>query len=340
MKRLACLQRIPVLGRRPRQRSAGTGSTGSHESREVVYSAWRVHVRREQASLSLAVKTERAEQGVLLGDSSTIAARDRGLRQPRSCPSSPPPPRPPAVPSCGTTDVGCALVAAAATGEGAAATSPPGASPDRRRRARPPRGGPPPPPPAPPPLDRRLRRTALGRPHQTCEPASPRPRPRCRASQPAAAPSRGPSGRLPRRPPPRARPRRRARACRRRRRRRRRQLEARAASAGLPGTTRWTSAPPDLTGSSSLSTRSSAAGVSGQLQPQIRVRRLLTFSRSAATLKALRAGTANPMPSACAAVAVLMPTTRPFRSNNGPPEFSYRIAAPVWMNRTPIGPAR
>ena len=54
---------------------------GSHESREVFFSAWRAHVRREQASLLLLAVAKTAicsvtgsldsarEQGVLLGDS-------------------------------------------------------------------------------------------------------------------------------------------------------------------------------------------------------------------------------------------------------------------------------
>jgi len=49
---------------------------------------------------------------------------------------------------------------------------------------------------------------------------------------------------------------------------------------------------------------------------------------------ALDTGTANPIPSACIAVAVLMPTTRPVSSRSGPPELPGLIAASVWMNRT------
>lgn len=46
----------------------------------------------------------------------------------------------------------------------------------------------------------------------------------------------------------------------------------------------------------------------------------------------LSIGMAKPMPSACAAMAVLMPTTSPNSFTNGPPEFPGLIAASVWMN--------
>ena len=87
VKRLACLQRTRTspfwVGDLTNVKSAFLDwiDDGSHESREVVYSAWRAHGRREQAFLLLLAFTKTAicsvsgsldsarEQGVLLGDS-------------------------------------------------------------------------------------------------------------------------------------------------------------------------------------------------------------------------------------------------------------------------------
>ena len=86
-KRLACLQHARTnrfwVGDLASVKSALLDwiESGSHESREVVHSAWRAHVRREQAFLLLLAVTKTAvcsvtgsldsarEQGVLLGDS-------------------------------------------------------------------------------------------------------------------------------------------------------------------------------------------------------------------------------------------------------------------------------
>ena len=87
VKRLACLQQARTspfwVGDLANVKSAFLDwiDDGSHESREVVYSAWRAHGRREQAFLLLLAVTKTAvcsvtgsldsarEQGVLLGDS-------------------------------------------------------------------------------------------------------------------------------------------------------------------------------------------------------------------------------------------------------------------------------
>ena len=42
-------------------------------------------------------------------------------------------------------------------------------------------------------------------------------------------------------------------------------------------------------------------------------------------------GIANPMFEACALIAVVMPTTRPWASMSGPPLLPKLIAASVWM---------
>ena len=86
-KRLACLQQARTspfwVGDLANVKSALLDwvDDGAHESREVVYSAWRAHVRREQAFLLLLAVTKASissvsgsldsarEQGVLLGDS-------------------------------------------------------------------------------------------------------------------------------------------------------------------------------------------------------------------------------------------------------------------------------
>ena len=87
VKRLACLQQARTdpfwVGDLANVKSALLDwiDDGAHESREVVYSAWRAHVRREQAFLLLLAVAKTSicsvtgsldsarEQGVLLGDS-------------------------------------------------------------------------------------------------------------------------------------------------------------------------------------------------------------------------------------------------------------------------------
>ena len=86
-RRLACLQQARTdpfwVGELANVKSALLDwiDDGAHESREVVYSAWRAHVRREQAFLLLLAVAKTSicsvtgsldsarEQGVLLGDS-------------------------------------------------------------------------------------------------------------------------------------------------------------------------------------------------------------------------------------------------------------------------------
>ncbi len=99
-----------------------------------------------------------------------------------------------------------------------------------------------------------------------------------------------------------------------------------AFSAGEPSRTWLTMAPPF-----SLSPKLSASSsVTGWIRTPNSARVTLPLSLSWLTISLITlTGTANPMPWPRAMMAVFMPTTRPWKSNRGPPELPKLMAASV-----------
>ena len=108
--------------------------------------------------------------------------------------------------------------------------------------------------------------------------------------------------------------------------------------AGLPGSTKLTSAPRGL---SSWNERASAASTSCTPTPMRPLTTLPVFTSWSRTCMASSMGTAKeiPMyPPLWLKIMELMPTTSPSRLNSGPPEFPGFTATSVWMNGTGLPP--